>query len=100
MALSVGVAILLVVLLTFAASPEIFGVAYDSGSVTTSTVTVPLLIALGLGLASTIPGRNTVIDGFGLIAFASLFSIMSVLAYVQISAWRRQRSLQRDKIER
>ena len=55
---------LLVVLLTFAAPPEIVGVAYDSGGVTTSTVTVPLVTALGLGLASTIPGRNLVIDGF------------------------------------
>ena len=100
MAFSVGVAVLLVVLLTFAAPPEIFGVAYDSCGVTTSIVTVPLLMALGLCLASTIPGRNTIIDGFGLIAFASLFSIMSVLAYAQISTWRRQRSLQRDKIER
>ena len=51
-------------------------------------------------LAPIIPGRNTVIDGFGLIAFVSLFPIMSVLAYAQISTWRRQRSLQRDKIER
>ena len=100
MAFSVGVAILLVVLLTFAAPPEIFGVAYDSGGVRTSTVTVSLVMALGLGLAATIPGRNTVINGFGLIAFASLFSIMSVLAYAQISTWRRQQSLQRNKIER
>ena len=91
---------LLVVLMTFAAPPEIVEVANDSSGVTTSTVTVPLVTALGLGLASTIPGQNMVIDGFGLIAFASLFSIMSELAYVQISTWRRQRSLQRDKTER
>jgi len=55
--------------------------------VTTSTVTVPLVAALGLGLAETVPGRNPLIDGFGLIAFASLFPIMSVMAYAQISAW-------------
>ena len=61
--------------------------AYDSGGVTTSTVTVPLVAALGLGLADTVPGRSTLIDGFGLIAFASLFPIMSVMAYAQISAF-------------
>lgn len=62
----------------------IIALAYDSGSVTTSTVTVPLVAALGLGLASNVPGRSPLIDGFGLIAFASLFPIMSVLAYAQI----------------
>jgi len=82
-----------VVLLTFAAPSEIVGVAYDSGGVTTSTVTVPLLTALGLGLASTIPVRNIVIDGFGLISFASLLPNISALSYAQISTWRRQRSL-------
>ena len=91
---------LLVVMLTFAAPLEIVGVAYDSGGVTTSTVTVPLVTALGLGLASIIPGRYTVIDGFGLIAFGSLFPIISVLAYAQISTWRRKRSLQKEKGER
>jgi hypothetical protein len=59
-------------------------VAYDSGGVTTSTVTVPIVAALGLGLATSIESRNPLIDGFGLIAFASLFPIMSVMAYVQI----------------
>ncbi len=59
--------------------------AYDSGGVTTSTVTVPLIAALGLGLASTIPGRSPMIDGFGLIAFASAFPIMTVLAYTWIA---------------
>ena len=82
-----------VVLQTFYANKDLVPLAYDSGGVTTSTVTVPLVTALGLGLASTIPGRNTVIDGFGLIAFASLFPMMSVLAYAQISSWRRRRSL-------
>lgn len=59
--------------------------AYDSGGVTTSTVTVPLVAALGLGLAETVPGCSPLIDGFGLIAFASLFPIMSVMAYAQLS---------------
>ncbi len=65
--------------------------AYDSGGVATSTVTVPLIAALGLGLASTIPGRSPLIDGFGLIAFACLFPIMSVMAYAQLGAWRARR---------
>ena len=67
--------------------------AYDSGGVTTSTVTVPVVTALGLGLASTIPGRSPLIDGFGLIAFASLFPIMSVMGYAMlIEILRRRRS--------
>ncbi len=70
----------------------IIALAYDSGGVTTSTVTVPLVAALGLGLASTVPGRNPLLDGFGLIAFASLFPIMSVLAYAQISDWLARRN--------
>lgn len=72
---------------TFYAPSMIVPLAYDSGGVTTSTVTVPLVAALGLGLASTVPGRNPVIDGFGLIAFASLFPMMSVLGYAQITRW-------------
>ena len=71
----------LVVLLTTAAPPEIIGIAYDSGGVTTSTVTVPLVTALGVGLASSLKGRNPMLDGFGLIAFASLTPIMFVLIY-------------------
>lgn len=73
-----------VVIQTFFAPKMIVPLAYDSGGVTTSTVTVPLVAALGLGLAETVPGRNVLIDGFGLIAFASLFPIMSVMAYAQI----------------
>lgn len=69
------------------APKAIIGLAYDSGGVTTSTVTVPLVTALGIGLAQTVPGRNPVMDGFGLIAFASLFPIITVLAYSQISHW-------------
>ena len=81
----VGYAI--VIVQTLFAPRMIIPLAYDSGGVTTSTVTVPLVVALGLGLASTVPGRNPVFDGFGLIAFASLFPIITVLAYAQISAW-------------
>lgn len=76
-----------VVAQTLVAPKLIIPLAYDSGGVTTSTVTVPLVAALGLGLAETVPGRNPIIDGFGLIAFASLFPIMSVMAYAQISQW-------------
>jgi hypothetical protein len=64
--------------------------------VTTSTVTVPLVAALGLGLAESIPGRSPILDGFGLIAFASLFPIISVMAYAQLSEWRAQRTIQTD----
>jgi hypothetical protein len=67
--------------MTFFAPPEIIGIAYDSGGVTTSTVTVPLVTALGIGLAESIKGRNSMIDGFGLIAFASLTPIIFVMAY-------------------
>jgi len=77
----------LVVLLTSIAPPEIVGVAYDSGGVTTSTVTVPLVTALGVGLASSVKGRNSMTDGFGLIAFASLAPILFVLAYGTILQW-------------
>jgi len=70
-----------VVIMTFFAPPEIIGIAYDSGGVTTSTVTVPLVTALGVGLASSIKGRNPMIDGFGLIAFASLTPMIFVMAY-------------------
>ena len=71
----------LVTVLTFFAPAEIVGVAYDSGGVTTSTITVPLVTALGVGLASSIKGRNPMLDGFGLIAFASLTPMLFVLAY-------------------
>ena len=70
-----------VVVLTLFAPPEIVGIAYDSGGVTTSTITVPLVAALGVGLASTIRGRSPLIDGFGLIAFASLTPMMFVMVY-------------------
>ena len=82
---------LIVILQTAFAPRAIIPLAYDSGGVTTSTVTVPLVTALGLGLASTIPGRSPLIDGFGLIAFASLFPMMTVMAYAQIGQWRTRR---------
>lgn len=74
---------IVVLMQTYFSPKNIIALAYDSGGVTTSTVTVPLVAALGLGLASTVPGRNTLVDGFGLIAFASLFPIMSVMLYAQ-----------------
>jgi len=70
-----------VVIMTIFAPKEIIGIAYDSGGVTTSTITVPLVTALGVGLATSIRGRNPMIDGFGLIAFASLTPIIFVMAY-------------------
>ena len=70
-----------VVIMTIFAPPEIIGIAYDSGGVTTSTITVPLVTALGVGLASSIKGRNPMIDGFGLIAFASLTPMIFVMGY-------------------
>jgi len=70
-----------VVIMTFFAPEEIIGIAYDSGGVTTSTITVPLVTALGVGLASSIKGRNPMIDGFGLIAFASLTPMIFVMGY-------------------
>lgn len=70
-----------VVVLTFFAPPEIVGIAYDSGGVTTSTITVPLVTALGVGLATSIRGRNPMTDGFGLIALASLTPMMFVMVY-------------------
>lgn len=73
-----------VVAMTAFAPPEIVGVAYDSGGVTTSTVTVPLVTALGVGLASSIKGRNPMVDGFGLIAFASLTPMIFVMLYGMI----------------
>ena len=72
---------IMVIIMTAFAPDEIIGIAYDSGGVTTSTITVPLVTALGIGLASSIAGRNPMLDGFGLIAFASLTPIIFVLGY-------------------
>ena len=78
---------ILVIVVTTMAPPEIVGIAYDSGGVTTSTVTVPLVTALGVGLASSLKGRNPMTDGFGLIAFASLTPILFVLVYGIVMQW-------------
>ena len=77
----------LVIGMTAVAPKEIIGIAYDSGGVTTSTVTVPLVTALGVGLASSIKDRNPMTDGFGLIAFASLTPMIFVMAYGSIMSW-------------
>lgn len=74
---------IIVIVQTIFAPKKLIALAYDSGGVTTSTVTVPLVAALGLGLSMAVPGRNPAIDGFGLIAFASLFPIITVLGYAQ-----------------
>jgi hypothetical protein len=87
---------LVVIVQTLLAPRAIIPLAYDSGGVTTSTVTVPLVAALGLGLAETIPGRSPLMDGFGLIAFASLFPMISVMAYAQISEWRTRRGRRQE----
>jgi len=86
---------IIVILQTIRASQSnnraIIPLAYDSGGVTTSTVTVPLVTALGLGLATTISGRSPLLDGFGLIAFASLFPMITVMGYAQFGEWLRKR---------
>ena len=78
---------ILVIAMTVVAPPEIVGIAYDSGGVTTSTVTVPLVAALGVGMASSLRDRNPMTDGFGLIAFASLTPMIFVMAYGSVIAW-------------
>jgi hypothetical protein len=83
---------IIVIIQTLFAPKMIIGLAFDSGSVTTTMVTVPLVTALGLGLAEAIPGRNPLQDGFGLIAFASLFPVIAVLCYAQIAQWLSNRS--------
>ena len=89
--LFVAVGYLIVIVQTAFAPKSIIPLAYDSGGVTTSTVTVPLVAALGLGLAATIPGRNPALDGFGLIAFASLCPMITVMGYAQLAGWRERR---------
>ncbi|MBN2746703.1 MAG: DUF1538 domain-containing protein [Bacteroidales bacterium] len=79
---------IVVLIQTIFAPKQIIALAYDSGGVTTSTVTVPIVTALGLGLSASVPGRNPALDGFGLIAFASVFPIISVLAYAQFNHWK------------
>ncbi len=85
-------AYLLVIVQTARAPRIIIPLAYDSGGVATSTISVPIIAALGLGLAAQIPDRSPLTDGFGMIALAALFPIASVLAYAQLAAWRERRS--------
>jgi len=85
---------------TLVAPKMIVPLAYDSGGVATSTVTVPLVAALGLGLASEIEGRDPLIDGFGLIAFACLFPLISVMGYAQLAQWRARRIARRNNARR
>ena len=84
---------MIVIVQTIFAPKSIIPLAYDSGGVTTSTVTVPLVAALGLGLSAAVPGRNPALDGFGLIAFASLFPIIAVMGYAQLMHWRTHRKI-------
>jgi len=98
--LYITVGYVVVIVQTFFASKTIMPLAYDSGGVTTSTVTVPVLAALGLGLAIAVPGRSPLLDGFGLIAFASVFPIISVLGYDIVSSWfRRQKKSEKAEEE-
>jgi hypothetical protein len=89
---------IVVIIQTVYAPRMIIALAYDSGGVTTSTVTVPLVAALGLGLAETVPGRSALLDGFGLIAFASLFPMISVMGYAQLSEWRYKRAKKKESV--
>jgi len=86
-----------VVIQTIWAPRLIIPLAYDSGGVATSTVTVPLVTALGLGLAETVPGRSPLLDGFGLVAFAALFAVIAVLSYAQLTALRDRFDTSRKK---
>jgi hypothetical protein len=87
----IAAAYAVVIIQTIFAPKLIIGLAYDVGGVTTSTVTVPIVTALGLSLASSVPGRNPLLDGFGLISLACLFPVISVLAYAQLAAWRAKK---------
>lgn len=84
-------AYVLVILQTLRSPKSIIPLAFDSGGVTTSTITVPIIAALGLGLATSIPGRSPILDGFGMIALACLFPIITVMGYAQIAAWQEKR---------
>ncbi|MDH5766585.1 MAG: DUF1538 domain-containing protein [Gammaproteobacteria bacterium] len=90
---------IIVVIQTYFAPKIIVPLAYDSGGVSTSTVTVPIVAALGLGLAEHVPGRNVLIDGFGLIAFACLFPMITVMAYAKISELRSMKQKKQRSIE-
>ncbi len=88
---------IVVLIQTLFAPRTIIPLAFDSGGVTTSTVTVPLVAAIGLGLAETVPGRNPALDGFGLIAFASLFPMISVMGYAQFTMLLTKRANKSNK---
>lgn len=91
------IACYILVIIQTAFSPRtLIALAYDSGGVVTSTVTVPLVTALGLGLASTVPGRSP-LDGFGLIAFTCLFPVMAVLGFAQLTQYRERRRMLKDE---
>lgn len=89
-------AYLVVILQAFTAPRYIIPLAFDSGGVTTSTITVPIITALGVGLATVIPGRNPVLDGFGMIALACLFPLITVMGYAQIGNWLNRRQATRS----
>lgn len=89
---------LVVIVQTLLAPKLIVALAYDSGGVTTSTVTVPLITALGLGLSEAVPGRSALLDGFGLVAFAAMFAIISVLAYGQLAVLRARMSGRKEEM--
>lgn len=89
-------AYVIVIIQTIMAPRLIIPLAYDSGGVTTSTVTVPIVTALGLGLATTIPGRSPLLDGFGMIATTCLFPIIAVMGYAQLSEWKARRAARRE----
>jgi len=93
-------AYIIVVLQTWRAPAMIIPLAFDSGGVATSTVTVPIIAALGLGLAEAVPGRDPLIDGFGLIAFACLFPIVTVMAYAKIAEYRAKRMKRNDQSDK
>lgn len=84
-------AYVLVIIQTLRSPKSIIPLAFDSGGVTTSTITVPIIAALGLGLATSIPGRSPILDGFGMIALACLFPIITVMGYAQIAEWQEKR---------
>jgi hypothetical protein len=88
---------IIVIFQTLFAPKMIIGLAFDTGGVTTSMVTVPLVTALGLGLAQAVPRRNPILDGFGLIAFASLFPIIAVLSYAQVAHLLSKRAKRSSK---
>lgn len=90
---------LFVVIQTFMAPRSVVPLAYDTGGVTTSTVTVPMVAALGLGLAEQLPGRSPLLDGFGLIASAALFPMITVMGYAQLADWRSRRRRQATSAE-